>query len=112
MKGHAYAKINLGLQVLATLDNGYHDLDMIMMPLDLYDILTIEPNGSNQDHFFCNIGGKHFLHDNTVLDAIKLMRPEILRAICSDRRAHGEERLLGNGIDLGSRRICSDGHGP
>ena len=74
MKGHAYAKINLGLQVLATFDNGYHDLDMIMMPLDLYDILTIEPNGSNQDHFFCNIGGKHFLHDNTVLDAIKLMR--------------------------------------
>ncbi len=74
MKGHAYCKINLGLQVLDTLDNGYHDLDMIMMPLNLYDILTIEPNGSNQDTFRCNIGGKHFLHDNTVLDAIQLMR--------------------------------------
>lgn len=74
MKGHAYCKINLGLQVLATLDNGYHDLDMIMMPLNFYDILTIEPNGLNHDHFRCNIGGRHFLNDNTVLDAIKLMR--------------------------------------
>ena len=74
MKGHAYCKINLGLQVLETLANGYHDLDMIMMPLNFYDILTIEPNGLNQDNFRCNIGGRHFYKDNTVLDAINLMR--------------------------------------
>lgn len=74
MKGHAYCKINLGLQVIDTLPNGYHDLDMIMMPLNFYDILTIEPNGLNHDTFHCNIGGPHFLHNNTVLDAIELMR--------------------------------------
>lgn len=36
----AYAKINLALNVLAKRDDGYHDLDMIMMPIGLYDKLT------------------------------------------------------------------------
>ncbi|HKM03938.1 MAG TPA: 4-(cytidine 5'-diphospho)-2-C-methyl-D-erythritol kinase [Lachnospiraceae bacterium] len=36
----AYAKINLGLDVLQRLENGYHEVRMIMQTVDLYDTLT------------------------------------------------------------------------
>ena len=36
----AYAKINLGLDVLGKLDNGYHIVKMIMQSIDLYDELS------------------------------------------------------------------------
>jgi len=37
----AYAKINLGLDVLKRLPNGYHQIKMIMQSIDLWDELTI-----------------------------------------------------------------------
>lgn len=36
----AYAKINLGLDVVRRRDDGYHEVKMIMQTIDLYDILT------------------------------------------------------------------------
>lgn len=36
----AYAKINLGLDVLRRREDGYHEVKMIMQTVDLYDILT------------------------------------------------------------------------
>ncbi|HWT27712.1 MAG TPA: 4-(cytidine 5'-diphospho)-2-C-methyl-D-erythritol kinase, partial [Mobilitalea sp.] len=38
----AYAKINLGLDVLRKREDGYHDVCMIMQTIDLYDTLTIK----------------------------------------------------------------------
>ncbi|MBE5968363.1 MAG: 4-(cytidine 5'-diphospho)-2-C-methyl-D-erythritol kinase [Lachnospiraceae bacterium] len=38
----AYAKINLGLDVLRKREDGYHDLCMIMQTIDLYDVVTLE----------------------------------------------------------------------
>lgn len=38
----AYAKINLGLDVVQKLPNGYHEVRMIMQTIDIYDELTIE----------------------------------------------------------------------
>ena len=38
----AYAKINLGLDVLRRLENGYHELRMIMQTVGIYDTLTLE----------------------------------------------------------------------
>jgi 4-diphosphocytidyl-2-C-methyl-D-erythritol kinase len=38
----AHAKINLVLDVFGKRDDGYHDLKMIMMPLELHDQLTFE----------------------------------------------------------------------
>lgn len=37
----AYGKINLGLDVLGTLPNGYHEVRMIMQNVDLYDTVSI-----------------------------------------------------------------------
>ena len=36
----AYAKINLGLDVLRRRDDGYHEVKMVMQTIDLYDVLT------------------------------------------------------------------------
>ena len=33
----APAKLNLALDVVGTLPNGYHDLDMVMQTIDLYE---------------------------------------------------------------------------
>ena len=38
---NAYAKINLGLDVLRKRPDGYHDVNMIMQSLDLHDTITI-----------------------------------------------------------------------
>ncbi len=38
----AYAKINLGLDVVKRLDNGYHEVKMIMQTVNIYDELTFE----------------------------------------------------------------------
>lgn len=38
----ANAKINLGLNVLSKREDGYHEIDMMMMPISLYDSLGIQ----------------------------------------------------------------------
>ena len=40
----AYAKINLGLDVIGKRDDGYHLVRMIMQNVDLYDTLTFAEN--------------------------------------------------------------------
>ena len=37
----APAKLNLSLDVVGTLPNGYHDLDMVMQTIDLYERLEL-----------------------------------------------------------------------
>ncbi len=41
---YAYAKINLSLDILGTLPNGYHEVQMIMQSLQLHDTITLEIN--------------------------------------------------------------------
>lgn len=38
----AYAKINLGLDVIGKLPNGYHEVKMVMQTVGIYDELTLE----------------------------------------------------------------------
>ena len=40
----AYAKINLGLDVVRRLENGYHEVRMIMQTVDICDVLTLKKN--------------------------------------------------------------------
>lgn len=42
IKARAYAKINWALDILATRENGYHELDMLMQSISLHDALTFE----------------------------------------------------------------------
>ena len=42
MKIHAYAKINLTLDILGRRPDGYHDLVMVMQSVGLYDEVTVK----------------------------------------------------------------------
>lgn len=71
IKRKAYAKINLALDVLGKLSNGYHEVKMVMQTIDLYDVLyftafdcgeiskagnTDEKNGCNGRIKLCGTG--------------------------------------------------------
>ena len=53
----AYAKINLMLDILSTLENGYHELFMIMQSVGLYDEVTVEKTDSTDIIITCNVEG-------------------------------------------------------
>lgn len=54
---NAAAKINLMLDILARLDNGYHSLFMLMQSIDLYDTVTVESNESGKISITCSVEG-------------------------------------------------------
>lgn len=72
MKLKAYAKINLALDVVGTYPNGYHQLDMIMQPIDLYDDITLEINNDYKDNVFFD--EQKIIENNTVTKALDLLR--------------------------------------
>ncbi len=51
----AYAKINLMLDILSRLDNGYHDLFMIMQSVGIYDTVTVEKNKGREISITCDV---------------------------------------------------------
>lgn len=72
MKERAYAKINLCLDVVGKREDGYHDLKMIMVPIDFYDVLEMEfaPETTlelNRDYLPIN-------DKNTIIKAIHIMQ--------------------------------------
>jgi len=57
MKVKVAAKINLMLDILKRLENGYHSLFMIMQSVDLYDTVTVEKNNKNKIIIKCDTEG-------------------------------------------------------
>ena len=51
----AYAKINLMLDILSRLENGYHDLYMIMQSVSLYDEIAVTKTDSKDITITCSI---------------------------------------------------------
>lgn len=43
VKEKAYAKVNLFLNVIQKRGDGYHDLEMVMASIDLFDVLSFQP---------------------------------------------------------------------
>lgn len=70
----AYAKINLGLDVLRRRPDGYHDVKMIMQTVDLYDVLSV----SKKEEDTITIATKNeelpVNEDNLIYKAVKLMK--------------------------------------
>lgn len=72
MKERAYAKINLCLDVVGKREDGYHDLKMIMIPINFYDVLEMEFAEEttlelNRDYLPIN-------DKNTIIKAIRIMQ--------------------------------------
>ena len=55
IKVKAYAKINLLLDIVSRLSNGYHDLFMIMQSVGVYDTITINNKNDGGITISCNI---------------------------------------------------------
>ena len=47
----AYAKINIALNIKSIREDGYHELDMVMLPLKLHDSLLITELKNKKDNF-------------------------------------------------------------
>ena len=48
----AYAKVNLSLDVLGKLSNGYHEVRMVMQQLKLCDKVTVRKTGRGRREIF------------------------------------------------------------
>lgn len=74
MKERAFAKINLCLDVVRRREDGYHELNMIMVPIDFYDLVEI--NISDKMILKSNVGYLPIDEKNTVIKAIEVLRKE------------------------------------
>ena len=57
MKLKAFSKINLLLDITGIKKNGYHSLFTVMQSVSLYDVITVEKNGSNEITVSCDTSG-------------------------------------------------------
>ena len=74
MKQRAYAKINLCLDVVCRREDRYHELEMIMAPVNLYDTLNFE--FCDELRLQSNVPYLPLDRRNTIIKAIELLREE------------------------------------
>ena len=72
MRERAYAKINLCLEVVRRREDGYHDLRMIMVPVDFYDVVDLVP--AEETTMSLNRSYLPVNDKNTVIKAIHVMQ--------------------------------------
>ena len=71
----ARAKINLGLDVCRRLENGYHEVKMVMQTVDIYDELSLKKREDSDIVLLVNSGDDlGTLEDNLIYKAAKRMR--------------------------------------
>ena len=67
------AKINIGLNIIEKLDNGYHKIESCFVPVSLYDIIEIRENEENK----LNISGIHIecnISENIIFKTLDLFK--------------------------------------
>ncbi|MGI6510410.1 MAG: 4-(cytidine 5'-diphospho)-2-C-methyl-D-erythritol kinase [Erysipelotrichaceae bacterium] len=67
----AYGKINISIDVINKRQDGYHDMDMIMVPIDLYDVIDIEV--AEKGSYWCN-DDLPYDESNIIYQCIELLR--------------------------------------
>lgn len=101
MEVQANAKINLCLDVVQKREDGYHEMDMIMVPLTLHDTLWIEE--ATHDHYECKNSDLIMDEHNTIVKAVKLMRETFSLTSCFhiilDKQIPMEAGLAGGSAD-------------
>ena len=91
----AFAKINLSLDITGVLENGYHQLEMIMQSVSLHDKVTITDMGSSQNiSVSCSLPSLCPMEQNTAYKAADLFFPFILKNTFLVRQVWPEEALM------------------
>ena len=72
----ANGKINLAIDVRKRLDNGYHEIDMVTVPLELHDTINISylKDNTAETYLFCNDEKIPCDESNLVYKAYKLLK--------------------------------------
>ena len=65
------AKINIGLNIISKREDGYHNLETIFYPINLYDELTIKEN--SKFALITNNPQLNIEHNNTIKNARELI---------------------------------------
>lgn len=69
------AKINIGLNITEKRPDGYHNIETVFYPVDLYDILEINEATDNSDHFtFTGLDTACSTDNNLCFKAVALLR--------------------------------------
>lgn len=111
----ARAKINLTLDVLGRRENGYHDVEMIMQQINLYDLVTVEKSDSDGITLTCSDFFLPVDERNLAYRAAQIMRERF--SIPSGFKIHIEKHipiaagLAGGSTDAaavisGINRVC------
>ena len=74
VKLKAFAKINLGLDVIRRRDDGYHEVRMIMQSIRLFDRITMTRNSSGTIRLSSNLRFLPLKENNLVYQAVKQVR--------------------------------------
>lgn len=72
----AYAKVNLGLDVVRRREDGYHEVKMVMQTVDLYDVLTFEITENSGIYITTNKKEIPTDENNLIYKAAKLLTDE------------------------------------
>jgi len=72
MKFKAYAKINLSLDIINRRDDGYHNINSVMLPIDMYDEIDIEI--AKKMSYSSNTFWLKFDEKNTIVKAVNYMK--------------------------------------
>ena len=106
MKARAYAKVNLGLEVLFRREDGYHELRTILQTVDMYDRLSFESRPSGIELDLRDSPGQDDRtlptgHENLVVRAAELLAERMGRPVGA--RVELEKRIpVGRGLGGGS----------
>ncbi len=76
MQLRAFAKINLGLDVVRKREDGYHEVKMIMQTIQMYDLIKIEKCQESGIHLTTNLPYVPVDERNLVYRAAKLLMDE------------------------------------
>lgn len=69
---YAAAKLNLTLDILGRRPDGYHELDMVMQTVSVYDTLVLTPLEQPGTQLLCDRAGIPCGEENTVRKAVRL----------------------------------------
>lgn len=77
----SYAKINIALNIIGKREDGYHELDMVMLPLELHDTCIVEKNVSRDNFVTIDEVSSEAIKHNTVSKVIDKLKEYGLKDI-------------------------------
>jgi 4-diphosphocytidyl-2-C-methyl-D-erythritol kinase len=107
----APAKLNLFLEVLRKRPDGYHDIESLMVAVDLFDTLAVRAQATGAISLTCDPPGLSAGADNLVVKAANLLRrqagrPELGAAIHLTKRIPTQAGLGGGSADAAAALLA------